>query len=130
VSWVVDGVTCRGVTEFSPGGTLLTQGALQLTYATCAVRPPPPRPLTDPFQIAQQKNCIACHSVTSSAESVNGVSMQVIAQRYRGNPPAAGVLEAKVKGGSIGTFGTMPMPANPQISDAELAIVIPWILAQ
>jgi cytochrome c len=76
------------------------------------------------------KNCILCHSVTSPAQSVGGISMQVIADRYRGNPPAAGVLEGRVTRGSAGAFGTMPMPANPQISDAELAIVIPWILSQ
>jgi cytochrome c len=147
VTWVVDGVTCLSTIEaINAGATRLlantdagnagiaqyscAQGALQLAFATCSVRPAPPPALTDPLQIAQQKNCIACHSVANAAESVGGVSMQVIAQRYRGNPPAAGVLAARVIQGSVGTFGPIPMPANPQISQAELAIVIPWILSQ
>uniref|UniRef100_UPI0035A1263A c-type cytochrome n=1 Tax=Ramlibacter montanisoli TaxID=2732512 RepID=UPI0035A1263A len=69
-----------------------------------------------------------CHSARGAASSVNGVSFQVIADRYRTSPAAAGVLESRVKLGSVGTFGSVPMPANPQITDAELAIVIPWIL--
>jgi cytochrome c len=147
VTWVVNGVSCYGSVAVINNGSIqllgtsdparmgiaqyaCSQGALQLSFATCSVRPPPPPPLTDPLQIATLKNCILCHSVTSPAQSVGGISMQVIADRYRGNPPAAGVLEGRVTRGSAGTFGTMPMPANPQISDAELAIVIPWILSQ
>lgn len=107
-----------------------TAGALQLDYGTCSVMPPPPPPLTDPLQIAQLKNCILCHSVTDPSQSVAGISMRVIADHYRNSPPAAGVLESKVKLGGVGTFGAVPMPANSQISDAELAIVIPWILSQ
>ena len=92
---------------------------------------PPPAPITDPMQIAQNKNCIACHAVTGTGYSANLPSFERIADRYRGSPPAAGVLETRVKSGSnTGAYGTLPMPANPQISDAELAIVIPWILAQ
>jgi cytochrome c len=69
-----------------------------------------------------------CHSVTN-AESA-WLSFETIAAFYRNNPPAPGVLEAKIKSGGIGVFLDLPMPANPQISDDELAIVVPWILSR
>jgi cytochrome c len=145
VTWTVNGLTCQAEIEgVAEGASRLvlntnpatrglaqftcTGGAQLVTSASCDPPLPPPPTLTDPAQIAQAKNCIACHSVSDPAQSVGGVSFQVIADHYRGSPPAAGVLESRVKSGSIGTFGALPMPSNPQISDAELAIVIPWIL--
>jgi cytochrome c len=145
VSWTVNGLTCEGVTRSMPDGAtdlifntsapnhgaaqfLCTGGTPVLSVGSCDPPAPPAPVLTDPAQIAQAKNCIACHAVSDPAQSVNGVSFQVIADHYRGSPPAAGVLENRVKFGSVGTFGAVPMNANPQISDAELAIVIPWIL--
>ncbi|MGQ0711702.1 MAG: c-type cytochrome [Rhodoferax sp.] len=89
-----------------------------------------PPPKTDPLQIARDKNCLACHSVSEPGYSASMPSFSRIASFYRSNPPASGVLERKVKNGGNGTFGSTPMPANPQISDAELLIVIPWILSQ
>jgi cytochrome c len=85
-------------------------------------------PVTDPLQILKNKNCMLCHSVTN-AESA-WLSFETIAAFYRNNPPAPGVLEAKIKSGGIGVFLDLPMPANPQISDDELAIVVPWILSR
>lgn len=86
---------------------------------------------TNPETLAQNKNCLACHRIRNP---VNGnypfASFQNIANYYRANPPAPGVLEQKVKSGSAGTFGEFPMPANSQVDDFDLAILIPWILAQ
>ncbi len=97
----------------------------------CDSLPPPPPPITDPAQLAQAKSCTACHTVTGAGYNPNLPSFERIADRYRGSPPAAGVLENRVKnGGYSGAYGTLPMPANPQVSDDDLAILIPWILAQ
>ena len=103
--------------------------------ATCTVRPPPPPPITDPLLLAEARNCLACHTVTGAGFSLPGStlsfpSFQQIANFYRASPPSVTVLAARVKSGSAGVFGTTPMSANPQVSDGELAILIPWILAQ
>ncbi|MFO6421220.1 c-type cytochrome [Hylemonella sp. W303a] len=91
----------------------------------------PPPPITDPMQLAQAKNCLACHAVTGTGYSVGFPSFERIAERYRNSPPAPGVLESRVKSGSnSGVYGSFPMPANPQASDSDLAILIPWILSQ
>lgn len=147
VTWTVNGLTCQSEIEgVAEGASRLvvntntatrgwaqfacTGGTQVVTSATCEPPFPTPPPLTDPAEIAQAKNCILCHSVTDPAQSIGGISLQVIADYYRGNAPAPGILENRVKFGSIGTFGNIPMPSNSQISDAELAIVIPWILSR
>jgi cytochrome c len=103
-------------------------GAASICYLT-------PPPITDPLQLAQAKNCLTCHSVTnpgytSGPTGYTFPSFQSISNYYRASPPPAGVLENKIKAGGVGVFGTVAMPANPQVSDADLAILIPWILAQ
>jgi cytochrome c len=113
-------------------GTWAVWGASVGYSGACWVTPPA---VTDPLQLAQTKNCIACHTVVDPGYSLGAggytfPSFQTIANYYRASPPAAGVLESKIKGGGVGVFGTVPMPASPQVSDAELTILIPWILSQ
>jgi cytochrome c len=95
---------------------------------------PPPKPrTTDPLQLANEKNCMACHS-SNILPSPNGLplglSFPAIANFYRNSPPAPGVLEDKIYRGGIGTFGNVPMPANSQVDAQDLAILVPWILSQ
>ena len=150
LTWTSGANTCSGTVPLTVAGLTLhvantTSGLVGAQFTSCQssgnwtpvvpgscdTPPPPTPPITDPVQLAQVKNCIACHAVTGTGYSANLPSFERIADRYRGSPPAAGVLETRVKSGSnTGAYGTLPMPANPQISDAELAIVIPWILAQ
>jgi cytochrome c len=95
--------------------------------STCFPTPPPPSPITDPLLLATAKNCLACHTATDNRVAP---SFSTIANFYRTSPPAPGVLETKIKSGSIGTFGQLPMPANSQVTDSDLAILVPWILSQ
>lgn len=98
----------------------------------CWVTPPP---ITDPLQLAQVNGCIACHTVANPGYTFGPTgytfpSFQTIANYYRASPPTSGVLANKIKDGGVGVFGTVRMPPSPQVSDAELAILIPWILSQ
>ena len=97
------------------------------TFEICEVDVVQP-PVTDPLQILQNKNCLLCHGVSNAEPRF--LSFETIAAFYRSNPPAPGVLEAKIKSGGIGVFLDFPMTPNPQISDDELAIVVPWILSR
>lgn len=107
-------------TEFVFGASAPTVKA-----ENCELIPPP---VTDPVQILKNNNCMLCHSVTNQQPGL--LSFETIAAFYRNNPPAPGVLEAKIKSGGIGVFLDFPMPANSQISDEKLAIVVPWILSR
>ena len=39
-------------------------------------------------------------------------------------------LAEKVKKGGTGVWGQIPMPPNPQVSDADMKALIQWILSQ
>lgn len=135
--WSAPTVSSVFVANSTPGytGTKVlgcqSDGSWTVTYpGNCDVPPPPPPPPATPQELAQAKNCLACHTVLEPGYSADLPSFERIANHYRSSPPAAGVLEAKIKAGGAGTFGTTPMPANPQVTDADLAILVPWILAQ
>lgn len=54
-----------------------------------------------------------------------------IAAKYRGDKNAQARLEAKVRNGGTGSFGTLPMPATPRtIGDGDIKTMVAWILSQ
>lgn len=77
--------------------------------------------------VAQANGCIACHQVEAK---LVGPSYKDVAAKYNGDAGAKDVLIGKVRNGGVGTWGPIPMPPNTTISDADLAAVIDWVLAQ
>lgn len=77
--------------------------------------------------LAQAKNCMACHQV---AVKVVGPAYKDVAAKYAGDKNAVANLTAKVMKGSTGVWGQIPMPANPQVSEAEAKKLVTWILTQ
>ena len=77
--------------------------------------------------LAKAKNCMACHSV---ANKVVGPAYKDVAKKYAGDKTAADKLAAKIMKGGSGVWGAVPMPANPQVSDAEAKKLAAWVLSQ
>ena len=77
--------------------------------------------------LAKAKNCLACHSV---ATKLVGPSYKDVAKKYAGQKDAAAKLEAKVIKGGSGVWGAVPMPANPQVNEADAKKLVAWILGQ
>jgi cytochrome c551/c552 len=75
---------------------------------------------------ARASACTACHGV---AEKIVGPSFRDIAQRYAGDAAAELKLVAKVKAGGSGDWGSVPMPAQVQLDDADIRALVAWILA-
>ncbi|MDD2917974.1 c-type cytochrome [Rhodoferax sp.] len=75
--------------------------------------------------LAQKKNCMACHAVE---KKIVGPAYKDVAKKYAGKDMAA-KLAAKVKQGGSGVWGAIPMPANPQVSDAEATQLVTWVLS-
>ncbi len=75
--------------------------------------------------LAQKKNCMACHAVD---KKVLGPSYKDVAAKYAGQAGAADKLATKVMKGGSGVWGNIPMPANPQVTDAEAKQLVGWIL--
>ena len=78
------------------------------------------------LELAQKKNCMACHAVD---KKVLGPAYKDVAAKYAGQKDAVDKLAAKVVKGGSGVWGNIPMPANPQVTDAEAKQLVQWILS-
>jgi cytochrome c len=76
--------------------------------------------------LAQKSGCLACHAVD---KKVVGPAYKEVANKYRGDKEAEGKLVDKVKKGSTGVWGQIPMPPNTQVSDADAQALVKWILS-
>jgi cytochrome c len=77
------------------------------------------------LDLAQKKNCLACHAVD---KKVVGPSYKEVATKYAGQKDAVEKLTQKVVKGGVGAWGQIPMPANPQVTEAEAKQLVTWIL--
>ena len=78
-------------------------------------------------QLAKKHNCLACHTVD---KKMVGPSYKDVAAKYRSDKGAAAKLAAKVKNGSQGVWGNVPMPPNATVPDADANALVKWILSQ
>jgi len=70
-------------------------------------------------------NCQACHTVD---KKLVGPAFRDVAKKYAGDAGAAQKLQAKVKNGSSGTWGPIPMPPN-NVPPGDLGPLVDWVLA-
>lgn len=77
--------------------------------------------------LAQSKNCMACHAVD---KKIVGPSYKDVAAKYKGDKAAVDKLATKIIKGGSGAWGAIPMPANPQVNEADAKKLASWILAQ
>lgn len=75
--------------------------------------------------LAKQNACLGCHAVD---KKIVGPSLQAIAKKYASDPNASAFLKNKILKGGSGSWGVVPMPANAKLSDAELSLLVGWIL--
>jgi cytochrome c len=75
--------------------------------------------------MAQKKNCMACHATD---KKLIGPSYKDVAAKYAGQKDAADKLAQKIVKGGSGVWGAVPMPANPQVSEAEAKQLAAWVL--
>jgi cytochrome c len=75
--------------------------------------------------LATAKNCMACHAVD---KKVLGPSYKDVAAKYAGQKDAADKLAVKIMKGGSGVWGAIPMPANPQVNEAEAKKLAAWVL--
>jgi cytochrome c5 len=75
--------------------------------------------------LMQKDGCAACHGVD---KKIVGPAYQDVAAKYKGDKDAAAKLAQKVKAGGSGVWGSVPMPSNAQVSDADIKLLVSWIL--
>lgn len=100
--------------------------ALLLTLASAA------HALDAPVQpsaadLARRNGCIACHGLVHKQV---GPGFAQIADRYRNDASAPVRLAAKIRSGSVGTWGRVIMPQQTQVSQSEAQALAQWVLSQ
>jgi cytochrome c len=75
--------------------------------------------------LAKKYGCAACHNAD---HKVVGPAWRGIAAKYADGSVTAAQLAAAVKKGSSGKWGSMAMPAQSQVPDAEAQTLAAWIL--
>ena len=79
----------------------------------------------DGLNLVKQYACVACHGVTNK---IVGPGFNEIAAKYKGDATAGTALAGKIKNGTSGTWGAIPMPAQSQVKDADLKTMVDWML--
>jgi cytochrome c len=77
-------------------------------------------------ELAKQKNCFACHTID---KKLVGPAYKDVAKKYENDKDAAPRLAKKVREGGVGVWGQIPMPANPQVNEAESLQLVKWVLS-
>jgi cytochrome c len=75
--------------------------------------------------VALKNTCDACHTIMTKKV---GPAWMEVSKMYKGDPNAVAHLTVKIKKGGAGVWGTMPMPPNVTLSDADLKELIDFIL--
>ena len=76
--------------------------------------------------LAKSSGCMNCHTVD---KKLVGPALKDIAAKYKDTPVAQAALEEKVKKGSTGVWGPIPMPPNSNVSDANIKTLVQFILS-
>lgn len=80
----------------------------------------------DGESLFKSKACAACHSIDAK---LVGPSYKEVAAKYAGQADAATMLAGKIKNGSQGVWGPIPMPPNA-VTEEEAKILAEWVLSQ
>ena len=108
-------------TYYNPEGP---SAAAQAASAQAAAAQAAADPVT---QLLNRNACLGCHAVD---KQVVGPAFREIATRYKADASAGVKLAQKIKAGGQGVWGQVPMPPNPGLSDAEVKLLVDWVLAQ
>lgn len=84
------------------------------------------QPILASEDLAQNSGCLSCHGISNK---ILGPGYTDIAAKYKGNADAAAELADKIKNGTSGDWGPIPMPPNAHVSDENINKLVAWILA-
>ncbi len=79
----------------------------------------------DAQQLLKEKACLSCHTVDNK---LVGPAYKDVAAKYKSRKDAQAYLTKKIKEGSTGVWGAIPMPPNGTVSDDEAKTLAQYIL--
>jgi cytochrome c551/c552 len=80
----------------------------------------------DAMKLAKDIGCLACHSIE---KKLLGPAWKTVAQINRGNPAAEAKLMDKITKGGSGVWGSIAMPAYPDLDEEKNRILVRFILS-
>jgi len=78
------------------------------------------------LELAQKNACMACHAPD---RKLVGPAYQDVAKKYAGDAQAVSKLVTSIRNGGAGRWGPVPMPAQPNLSEADAKTLAEWVLA-
>ncbi|HVF64434.1 MAG TPA: c-type cytochrome [Casimicrobiaceae bacterium] len=69
--------------------------------------------------------CTVCHAVD---KKIIGPPYNDVAAKYKGDAKAPAMLMDRVKKGSVGIWGQVPMPPNAAVPDADIKTMVTYIM--
>ena len=76
-------------------------------------------------QLLKEKACLSCHTLDNK---LVGPAYKDVAAKYKSRADARDYIVKKIRGGSTGVWGPIPMPPNSTVSEAEAKILAQYIL--
>jgi cytochrome c len=125
----------RGADTSKPPPASLTQSITQQAAVPAPAAPPAAtRPSTGApassggggaaaMALTQKHTCVACHGVDNK---IVGPSFRDIAKKYATQADAVAYLAGKIKAGSSGVWGAIPMPPQA-LGEADAKIIAQWL---
>lgn len=80
----------------------------------------------DVKSILAKNACTACHGIKNK---IVGPGFHEIAAKYKTKTEAENYLISKIKAGSSGVWGAVPMPAQAQLKEKEVKAIAAWLVA-
>jgi len=74
----------------------------------------------------KKDGCAACHAID---KKIVGPAYVDVAAKYKGDKDAVAKLAKKVKEGSTGVWGPIPMPPNAAVSQGDVTELVTWIMS-
>lgn len=121
----VRGVDTTKPATATPVGSVNTQD--QLAQNVPSVTEMSVSTKTDGLSLAKKNNCLMCHGVSNK---IVGPGFTEVGTKYKSDSGAEARLIEKVKKGGAGNWGANSMPAQTQVSDTDLKLLVNWILKE
>src|SRR5262249_11473404 len=79
----------------------------------------------DAEQLLKDKACLSCHQLD---KKLVGPAYKDVAAKYKARKDAEAYLAKKIKEGSTGVWGTIPMPPNGTVSEDEAKTLAHYVM--
>jgi len=80
----------------------------------------------DALALAKKNGCLVCHAID---KKVVGPAWKDVAAKYRGDAGAEARLTDKIAKGGSGVWGSIAMPPNPRLSEADRQALARFVLS-